>query len=67
MAGEDIGTLFTANPNSDIDITDYKMVAIDSFTDMLEIRDTINQPILMVENRKKNGVHSAGRREKYSP
>ena len=48
---------FIQKADNYIDITDYKMVAIDSFTDMLEIRDTINQPILMVENRKKNGVH----------
>ena len=33
------------------------MLKVDTFTDMLEIRDTIQQPILMVENRDKTGVH----------
>jgi hypothetical protein len=34
----------------------YQALKIDSFTDMLEIRDTIQQPILMVENARQNGV-----------
>jgi len=43
--------------NGTFDISGYKSLKIDSFTDMLEIRDTINQPILMIENAKKTGVY----------
>ena len=43
--------------NSDFDIQGYQMLAVNTFTDMLEIRDTLQQPILMVENKTKNGVH----------
>ena len=43
--------------NGTFDISGYKSLRIDSFTDMLEIRDTINQPILMIENAKKTGVY----------
>ena len=41
---------FIQKSNSKFDFTGYKTVKIDDFADMLEIRDTINQPILMVEN-----------------
>ena len=34
----------------------YQALTIDTFTDMLEIRDTLQQPILMVENVKQTGV-----------
>ena len=34
----------------------YQALKIETFEDMLEIRDTIQQPILMVENTKQNGV-----------
>ena len=37
--------------NSDINLGDYEVVDVDTFTDMLEIRDTIQQPILMVEDK----------------
>lgn len=43
--------------NNDFDVKGYQMLAVDTFTDMLEIRDTLQQPILMVENEQKNGVH----------
>lgn len=42
---------------NDLEFTGYKMVKIESFTDMLEIRDTIQEPILMVENKNKTGVN----------
>ena len=37
--------------NSDISLGDYEVVDVDTFTDMLEIRDTIQQPILMLEDK----------------
>ena len=43
--------------NNDLDVSKYEKLMVDSFTDMLEIRDTLQQPILMVENRLKTGVH----------
>ena len=36
---------FIQKVDSFFDLSDYKLVSIDTFTDMLEIRDTINQPI----------------------
>ena len=33
------------------------MLKLDTFTDMLEIRDTIRQPILMRENNEKTGAY----------
>ena len=35
----------------------YQSLKVDNFTDMLEIRDTTNQPILMFENVEKKGTH----------
>ena len=43
--------------NSDFDFTEYQMLKINSFNDMLEIRDTIRQPILMKENQDKTGAY----------
>lgn len=43
--------------NGTFDISGYKSLRIEAFTDMLEIRDTINEPILMIENAKKTGVY----------
>lgn len=43
--------------NNEIDLKDYKIMKIDSFTDMLEIRDTIEEPILMTENKNKNSAY----------
>lgn len=43
--------------NNDFDFKNYQMLKIDTFTDMLEIRDTIRQPILMKENKTKTGAY----------
>lgn len=43
--------------NNDFNFKDYQLLRIDTFTDMLEIRDTIGQPILMRENKEKNGAY----------
>ena len=43
--------------NNDFDFKEYQLLKIDTFTDMLEIRDTIRQPILMRENPEKNGAY----------
>ena len=32
-------------------------MVIDTFDDMLEIRETLSQPILMVENKEKTGTY----------
>lgn len=42
--------------NNNIELKGYSLYKVDTFTDMLEIRDTINEPILMVENKVKDGV-----------
>lgn len=42
--------------NNDFDLDQYQVLKVDSFTDMLEIRDTIQEPILMAENKTKTGV-----------
>ena len=42
---------------NDFYFKDYHMVKVDSFNDMLEIRDTIRQPILMRENQEKNSAY----------
>ncbi len=47
---------FIQKVNNDFKLTGYQVLKIDTFTDMLEIRDTIQQPILMVESKQKNGV-----------
>lgn len=43
--------------NNEIDFSNYRVLKVDSFTDMLEIRDTIQQPILMVEDKYKRGTY----------
>ena len=43
--------------NSRFNFSDYQTLKVDNFTDMLEIRDTTNQPILMIENGDKNSVY----------
>lgn len=43
--------------NSDFDFSDYQPLRLDSFNDMLEIRDTIRQPILMREKYDKSGAY----------
>lgn len=43
--------------DTDIDFTKYKILKVNEFTDMLEIRDTILQPILMYENKNKESTY----------
>lgn len=43
--------------NNEFDLSGYQVLKVDSFTDMLEIRDTIQEPILMVENKEKTGTY----------
>lgn len=43
--------------NNPFDISKYQLLTVDTFTDMLEIRDTLNQPILMSQNKNNTGVH----------
>lgn len=43
--------------NNDFDLDGYQVLKVDTFTDMLEIRDTIQEPILMAENKSKTGVY----------
>ena len=43
--------------NNIFDLKGYQSLIVDTFNELLEIRDTIQQPILMVENESKNGVY----------
>lgn len=42
--------------NGSYDIGTSQVLKIETFNDMLEIRDTLKQPILMLENEEKNGT-----------
>ncbi len=42
--------------NGSFNLRGYQVLRINMFTDMLEIRDTLQQPILMIENEKRDGV-----------
>lgn len=42
---------------NDFDFKDYQLLKVDTFNDMLEIRDTIHQPILLKENSNKTGAY----------
>ena len=42
---------------SEFDFKEYQLLRLDTFTDLLEIRDTIRQPILMKENDNKTGAY----------
>lgn len=42
---------------NDFDFKNYQLLKVDTFTDMLEIRDTIRQPILLKENVDKTGAY----------
>lgn len=42
---------------SDFEFKDYQVLKVNTFTDMLEIRDTIRQPILMKENSEKTSAY----------
>ncbi len=41
----------------EFDFKNYQLLKVGTFTDMLEIRDTIKQPILMRENEEKTGAY----------
>ena len=43
--------------SNEFDFKKYQMLKLDTFTDMLEIRDTIRQPILMKQNSDKTGAY----------
>ena len=43
--------------NNELDLSKYERLKVDTFTDMLEIRDMLQQPILMVESKNKDGVY----------
>lgn len=43
--------------SEDFDVKGYQMIKIKSFEDLLEIRDTIKQPILMKQNKEKTGSY----------
>ena len=43
--------------SDDFEFKNYNLLKVDTFTDMLEIRDTIRQPILMKENDAKTGAY----------
>ena len=43
--------------NSKFKLDGYQSLKVDNFTDMLEIRDTTSQPILMVENDSKSSAY----------
>lgn len=43
--------------NNEFDLTGYQVLKVSTFTDLLEIRDTIEEPILTIENNMKTGVY----------
>jgi len=43
--------------NNEFKFKGFDLIKIDTFTDMLEIRDTIRQPILMKENEQRTGAY----------
>lgn len=43
--------------NDKFNLKGYQVLKVNTFTDMLEIRDTLHQPILMVENEDNSGVY----------
>lgn len=42
---------------NEFDFNDYQLLKIDDFSDILEISDKLRQPILMKENKEKNGAY----------
>lgn len=48
---------YIQNLGNDFDFKNYQILKVNTFTDMLEIRDTIKQPILMKENDEKTGAY----------
>lgn len=47
---------FIQKISSDYDMSKSQILKVDSFDDMLEIRDTLQAPILMLENEDQSGV-----------
>lgn len=47
---------YIQNISESYDIGTSQVIKIKTFNDILEIRDTLKQPILMLENQKKNGT-----------
>lgn len=43
--------------NNDFDLKKYQVLKVDTFTDMLEIRETIQEPILMVGGNEKQATY----------
>lgn len=48
---------FIQQIENEFDFTEYQVVKINTFEDMLEIRDTIKQPILMKEKEDRTGAY----------
>lgn len=48
---------FIQKINNRFNLTEYNLVFLDVFEDILKIRDTIQEPILMRENREKNSTY----------
>jgi hypothetical protein len=42
---------------NEFDLSDYQVLKIETFTDILEISDKLRQPILMKENTEKTGAY----------
>ena len=47
---------FIQKITNDFDYDNYKILNVEEFTDLLELRDTLNKPILMIENKGKTIV-----------
>lgn len=43
--------------NNEFELDGYQVLKVDTFSDMLEIRDTIQEPILMVQSEEKKGTY----------
>lgn len=43
--------------NNEFELDGYQVLKVDTFSDMLEIRDTIQEPILMVQSEEKRGTY----------
>lgn len=43
--------------SEELNFGEYQSVYVDSFSDLLEIRDTLQEPILMIENKTNTEVH----------
>lgn len=48
---------FIQKINNKLDINNYELIYLDEFDDMLKIRDTIQEPILMKENKENSSTY----------